>query len=262
MICCVHRERICVLRFLCCVGKTEVAKALSEYLFHDINATHLLRIDMSEYMERFSVSRLIGAPPGYVGYDEGGTLTESVRRRPFQVILLDEFEKAHRDVSNLLLQVFDEGRLSDSQGRVVDFRNAVIIMTSNLNSRDLIEIPDISEKTSKARKMLSDYFAPEFVNRLDDVIVFNPLSEETIITICNIQLEKVKKLLKERKIAVEFHHSLVQWIGKTGYDPNYGARPMKRMIQSKILDPLATLILEVIIIRKVCYVIFSSIMIF
>jgi len=227
------------------VGKTEIAKSLSEYLFHDTNATHMLRIDMSEYMERFSVSRLIGAPPGYVGYDEGGSLTESVRRRPYQVILLDEFEKAHREVSNLLLQVFDEGRLSDSQGRVVDFRNTVIIMTSNLNSRELIDIPDKSTRANTARKMVSEYFAPEFVNRVDEVIVFNPLSEESTRKICEIQLQKVKRILSDRKISINFSEALVSWLSKTGFDPLYGARPLKRLIQAKILDPLATIVLEV-----------------
>jgi ATP-dependent Clp protease ATP-binding subunit ClpB len=227
-------------------GKTEIAKALSEYLFHDANATHMLRIDMSEYMEKFSVSRLIGAPPGYVGYDEGGTLTESVRRRPYQVILLDEFEKAHREVSNLLLQVFDEGRLSDSQGRVIDFRNTVIIMTSNLQSQTLLDMKfdDKASKSSTARKIVSEHFAPEFVNRVDEVIVFDRLSMETIHQIANIQLKKVEKLLSDRQIRIQFSDSLLRWISETGFDPHYGARPLKRLIQRKILNPLATILLE------------------
>lgn len=225
------------------VGKTEVAKTLSEYLFKGKD-NNLLRLDMSEYMEKFSVSRLIGAPPGYVGYDEGGALTEVVRSRPYQVILLDEFEKAHPEVSNLLLQVFDEGRLSDSKGRLVDFRNTVIIMTSNLSSKELVEETNLANRSSIARNLISEYFAPEFVNRLDDIIIFNKLSQEAIRSICNIQLSKVKQLFNNRDIDLEIDDLVIDWLTEHGYDEKFGARPLKRLIQSVILDPFANLILK------------------
>lgn len=240
---------IFVLRIL--TGKTELAKALCQFLFQDQNA--IVRIDMSEYMERFSVSRLVGAPPGYVGYEEGGVLTEAVRRRPYQVILLDEFEKAHREVSNLLLQVFDEGRLSDSHGRVADFKNTVIIMTSNLGQRELYALDSVSEQgkspagvsNAVAKDIIAKHFAPEFLNRIDEVITFNPLDNAAIGKICSQQLGKVRALLGQRGVEIEMSSAAEGWLSATGYDHAFGARPLKRLIQSRILDPLATLILEV-----------------
>jgi ATP-dependent Clp protease ATP-binding subunit ClpB len=241
-------------------------------------SSSFLRIDMSEYMERFSVSRLIGAPPGYVGYEEGGVLTDAVRRRPYQLILLDEFEKAHREVSNLLLQVFDEGRLTDSQGRVVDFRNTVIIMTSNLGSDVLGKLKkdssavteskdekaqdsesDVSAETENeltkklenlsrsdvATKIVHQHFSPEFVNRLDEVVVFNPLTDEALMKICQIQLVKVKQLLHEKKIDFHISETAAMAVTKRGTDLTYGARPLKRFIQNDIMSPLANLILDV-----------------
>ena len=233
------------------LGKTELAKALSTLLFQDPSA--MFRIDMSEYMERFSVSRLVGAPPGYVGYEEGGILTEAVRRKPYQIILLDEFEKAHREVSNLLLQVFDEGRLSDSHGRVADFKNTVIIMTSNLGQRELYSLDTMSPggklsataSTSVAKAIIAQHFAPEFLNRIDEVITFNPLNEESIRQICKQQLSKVKSLLNARGVDITVTPAAEAWLGATGYDAAFGARPLKRLIQSQVLNPLATMILEV-----------------
>lgn len=200
---------------------------------------------MSEYMERFSVSRLIGAPPGYVGYDEGGTLTEAVRTRPYRVILLDEFEKAHKDVSNLLLQVFDEGRLSDSKGRTVDFRNTVIIMTSNLLQEETLLTDSDSDPSEAIRSRVSEHFAPEFVNRLDEVVLFKSLSQPVLANIAQIQLNKVIELLRTQHIHASFSDALKQWIVENGYSSRYGARPLKRLIQSKILDPFSTILLEV-----------------
>jgi ATP-dependent Clp protease ATP-binding subunit ClpB len=233
------------------VGKTELAKALSTMLFQD--PTAMVRIDMSEYMERFSVSRLVGAPPGYVGYEEGGILTEAVRRRPYQIILLDEFEKAHREVSNLLLQVFDEGRLSDSHGRVADFKNTVIIMTSNLAQKELYKLDSVSEggKLNKvasnaiAKQIVASHFAPEFLNRIDEIITFNPLDEEAIKRISGQQIDKVKALLSSRNVTLNLSNECENWLAATGYDSAFGARPLKRLIQSKVLNPLATLLLEV-----------------
>lgn len=230
-------------------GKTELAKTLAVHLFRDVNA--MLRIDMSEYMERHSVSRLVGAPPGYVGYEEGGILTEAVRRRPYQVILFDEFEKAHRDASNLLLQVMDEGRLSDSHGRVADFKNTVIIMTANLGSEVLYgdtmcdEMEDIANKRSKiALEIVNKVFSPEFVNRIDEVICFQPIGRDAIRKITAIQLERVKRLLLEKGIAVGISEKATEWLSATGFDTNYGARPLKRLIQSSLLNPVASLLLE------------------
>lgn len=240
---------------------------MNSILFKDQPASsNILRIDMSEYMERFSVSRLIGAPPGYVGYDEGGVLTDAVRRRPYQLVLLDEFEKAHREVSNLLLQVFDEGRLTDSQGRVVDFRNTVVIMTSNLGSDVLNKLSEeyLSNKDDNkdpesaqsnlhlyhqrrrevATKLVHQHFSPEFVNRLDDVIVFNSLTTDGIIKICSIQLKKVKQLLQDKGIGFHFSAIAAEQIALSGSNLQYGARPLKRLIQNEILSPLATKILN------------------
>lgn len=220
------------------VGKTETVKALAEFLFDDDQA--VARIDMSEYMEKHSVSRLIGAPPGYVGYEEGGQLTEIVRRRPYTVVLLDEIEKAHPDVFNILLQVLDEGRLTDGQGRTVDFKNTVLIMTSNMGSHYLID-PTLSEaqKMKAVQETLRSHFRPEFLNRIDEIVNFKPLGREQIKLIVKIQLNAVVERLKERKINFIFEESAVEELCEKGFDPQYGARPLKRVIQSEILNPLS-----------------------
>lgn len=229
------------------VGKTELAKTLADFLFNDEKA--LTRIDMSEYMDKFSVTRLIGAPPGYVGYDEGGQLTEAVRRRPYSVILFDEVEKAHPDVFNVLLQVLDDGRLTDGQGRVVDFKNTIIIMTSNLGS-DLIldasQNPD--EDKEKLQKnidlLLKTKFRPEFLNRIDEIVMFNSLQFENIKDIVLLQLKRVEKRLEDRKLAIEFSKDAVDFIADEGYDPSFGARPVKRAIQTLVENPVSKLILD------------------
>lgn len=229
------------------VGKTELAKTLADFLFNDEKA--LTRIDMSEYMDKFSVTRLIGAPPGYVGYDEGGQLTEAVRRRPYSVILFDEVEKAHPDVFNVLLQVLDDGRLTDGQGRVVDFKNTIIIMTSNLGS-DLIldasQNPD--EDKEKLQKnidlLLKTKFRPEFLNRIDEIVMFNSLQYENIKDIVLLQLKRVEKRLEDRKLAIEFSKDAVDFIADEGYDPSFGARPVKRAIQTLVENPVSKLILD------------------
>ena len=227
------------------VGKTELSKALAEFLFDDEAA--LQRIDMSEYMEKHAVARLIGAPPGYVGYDEGGSLTEAVRRRPYQVVLFDEIEKAHPEVFNILLQVLDDGRLTDGQGRTVDFRNTLIVMTSNLGS-DLLAAQADGVDTATARDQLMEIvrgaLRPEFLNRLDEIIAFSRLSREDMGGIVEIQLARLHALLAERDIAVELDDSARAWLANTGYDPVYGARPLKRVIQRHLQNPLATMILE------------------
>jgi ATP-dependent Clp protease ATP-binding subunit ClpB len=227
------------------VGKTELTKALAQYLFDDEHA--LIRIDMSEYMEKHSVARLIGAPPGYVGYDEGGALTEAVRRRPYQVVLFDEIEKAHPDVFNVLLQVLDDGRLTDGQGRTVDFRNTLIVMTSNLGSEYLVAQPE-GEDTEKVRDLvMADvraHFRPEFLNRVDEIILFHRLKREHMGRIVDIQLERLQKLLEDRKIAIALDAKAREWLAEKGYDPAYGARPLKRVIQKYVQDPLAELILS------------------
>jgi ATP-dependent Clp protease ATP-binding subunit ClpB len=221
------------------VGKTELARALAEFLFDTDQA--MVRIDMSEYMEKHSVSRLIGAPPGYVGYDEGGQLTESVRRRPYSVILFDEIEKAHPDVFNVLLQILDDGRLTDGQGRTVDFRNSVIIMTSNLGSSAISGLGADREEEMRSRVMeaLRANFRPEFLNRIDEVVIFKPLSRAQIGEIVQIQLDRVAERLAERQIGLQVTPAAKDWIGNRGYDPTYGARPLKRVIQKDVLDPLA-----------------------
>jgi len=225
------------------VGKTELAKALAEFLFDDEKA--IIRIDMSEYMEKHSVSRLIGAPPGYVGYEEGGQLTEAVRRRPYSVILLDEIEKAHPDVFNILLQVFDDGRLTDGKGKTVDFKNTIIIMTSNIGSQYILdENASDYEIRSRVMGLLKEYFKPEFLNRLDDIIIFHRLSSENIKQIIDIQIERLKKLLQERKIEITVTESLKDFLAENGYDPAFGARPLKRLIQREVQDRLATEILS------------------
>ena len=227
------------------VGKTELSRALAEFLFDDEHA--MIRIDMSEYMEKHSVARLIGAPPGYVGYEEGGALTEAVRRRPYQVILFDEIEKAHPDVFNVLLQVLDDGRLTDGQGRTVDFRNTLIIMTSNLGSEYLVNQPE-GEDQDQVRDQVMDvvrgHFRPEFLNRVDEIILFHRLKREHMGKIVDIQLQRLTKLLADRKITLELDDAAKEWLGKKGYDPAYGARPLKRAIQKYVQDPLAEMLLE------------------
>jgi ATP-dependent Clp protease ATP-binding subunit ClpB len=227
------------------VGKTELTKALAEYLFND--ETAMVRLDMSEYMEKHSVSRLIGAPPGYVGYDEGGALTEAVRRRPYQVVLFDEIEKAHPDVFNVLLQVLDDGRLTDGQGRTVDFRNTLIIMTSNLGSEYLVNQPE-GEDTSAVREpvmgMVRAHFRPEFLNRVDEIILFHRLQKSEMGRIVEIQFTRLTRLLEERKIELTLDAAARDWLAAKGWDPAYGARPLKRVIQRHLQDPLAEMILE------------------
>ena len=226
------------------VGKTELTKALAEYLFDDENA--LIRIDMSEYMEKHSVARLIGAPPGYVGYDEGGALTEAVRRRPYQVILFDEIEKAHPDVFNVLLQVLDDGRLTDGQGHTVDFRNTLIVMTSNLGADFLVNQPD-GEDTEAVRDqvmaVVRSAFRPEFLNRVDEIILFHRLKKSEMTSIVDIQMGRLRKLLEDRKIAINLDAGAREWLAEKGWDPAYGARPLKRVIQKWVQDPLAEMIL-------------------
>ncbi len=234
------------------VGKTELARALAEFLFDDENA--MVRIDMSEYMEKFSVSRLVGAPPGYVGYEEGGQLTEAVRRRPYSVVLLDEIEKAHPDVFNILLQVLDDGRLTDSKGRVVNFKNTIVIMTSNLGTeliQEKLEMLNSSNRDIIIERLKDEIFdllkkrlRPEFLNRIDDIILFKPLTKEDIVKITQLQLERIKKKLKESGIETEISPEALDLISNIGFDPQFGARPLKRAIQKHIADKLALLILE------------------
>jgi len=243
------------------VGKTELTKALAEFLFDTEES--MVRIDMSEFMEKHSVARLIGAPPGYVGYEEGGYLTEAVRRKPYSVILMDEVEKAHPDVFNVLLQVLDDGRLTDGQGRTVDFRNTVIVMTSNLGSQQIQELtgdaqgrasaaggmtPEadgVNYETMKAAVMetVSAHFRPEFINRIDDVVVFHPLGREQIRSIVTIQVEYLRKRLLDRHMDIEFSTAALDQLGEAGFDPVYGARPLRRSIQSAVENPLAQSIL-------------------
>jgi ATP-dependent Clp protease ATP-binding subunit ClpB len=226
------------------VGKTETARALAEFLFDDEQA--VIRIDMSEFMEKHSVSRLIGAPPGYVGYDEGGYLTEAVRRRPYSVVLFDEVEKAHPDVFNALLQILDDGRLTDGQGRTVDFKNTVLILTSNLGSQAIIELgaAEREEMERRVNDALRAHFKPEFLNRVDEVIIFQQLGRDQIGRIVEIQLDRVRKLVTERRITLEITDEAKQLLADKGYDPHYGARPLKRVIQRMVQDPLAVKILE------------------
>ena len=227
------------------VGKTELTKALAEFLFDDENA--ITRMDMSEYMEKHSVSRLIGAPPGYVGYDEGGSLTEAVRRRPYQVVLFDEVEKAHPDVFNVLLQVLDDGRLTDGQGRTVDFRNTLIIMTSNLGSEYLADLSisadGEAESVEAVRPLVMDavgkHFRPEFLNRIDEIILFHRLGREQMDAIVGIQLQRVEKLLADRQITISLDPAALHWLAERGYDPTYGARPLRRVIQKELMDGIA-----------------------
>ena len=227
------------------VGKTETARALAEFLFDDEHA--MVRIDMGEYMEKHSVSRLIGAPPGYVGYDEGGQLTEAVRRRPYSVVLFDEIEKAHGDVFNLFLQILDDGRLTDGQGRTVDFRNAVLIMTSNIGSSYIVELSEENQREEMEERVmeaLKGHFKPEFLNRVDDVMIFHQLGRDQIGHIAEIQLERVRQLLADRRLGLELSPAAMELLSDRGYDPQYGARPLKRVIQRMVQDPLAIRILE------------------
>jgi ATP-dependent Clp protease ATP-binding subunit ClpB len=225
------------------VGKTELARSLADLLFDDENA--MVRIDMSEYMEKHAVSRLIGAPPGYIGHEEGGQLTEAVRRRPYSVILFDEIEKAHPEVFNILLQLLDDGRITDSQGRTVDFKNTVVIMTSNLGSDVFNRAGDSQEeKTEEVLRVLRHHFRPEFLNRVDDIVVFHALSKEDIRKIVDVQLKRLSKRLLEKRITLELSPEARDLLAERGYDPTYGARPLKRVIQRMVLDPLAMEILQ------------------
>jgi len=227
------------------VGKTELVKALAEFLFDDEQA--MARIDMSEFMEKHAVSRLIGAPPGYVGYDEGGVLTEAVRRRPYQVILFDEIEKAHPDVFNVLLQVLDDGRLTDGQGRTVDFKNTLIIMTSNVGAEYLAGMPDGADVDSVREEVMGSvrsHFRPEFLNRLDEIILFHRLQRDQMTAIVDIQMGRLRSLLADRKMIIELDDKAREWLGNEGYDPVYGARPLKRVIQRELQNPLAEMILR------------------
>ena len=244
------------------VGKTELAKALAEFLFDDEN--NMVRIDMSEYQERHSVSRLIGAPPGYVGYDESGQLTEAVRRKPYSVVLLDEIEKAHQDVYNILLQILDDGRLTDNKGRLVDFKNTIIIMTSNLGAMAIQEMmtknqerrtkneelevqsseADFDEMRNKVMEILRQFMKPEFLNRIDDIIMFTPLSKEQIINVVAMQFHSLKKMLKRNDIEIEMTTEAMKHIAETSYDVRYGARPVKRMMQRELINDLSKMILS------------------
>jgi len=227
------------------VGKTELTKALAEFLFDDSAA--MVRIDMSEFMEKHSVARLIGAPPGYVGYEEGGVLTESVRRRPYQVVLFDEVEKAHGDVFNVLLQVLDDGRLTDGQGRTVDFTNTIIVLTSNLGSQFLTSLGDgesVASVEPQVMEIVRSHFRPEFLNRLDEIVLFHRLGQSEMAPIVDIQVARVDKLLADRKIVIDLTQAARDWLGRVGYDPVYGARPLKRAVQRYLQDPLADLILS------------------
>lgn len=225
------------------VGKTETARALAEFLFDDERS--MVRLDMSEYMEKHAVARMIGAPPGYVGYEEGGQLTEAVRRRPYSVILFDEIEKAHADVFNLLLQILDDGRLTDSKGRTVDFKNTVLIMTSNLGSREIQDVSDDEKQVREAvTQVLRDHFKPEFLNRVDDIVIFHRLSRDQITQIIEVQLERLRAMLHEKNISIVLEESARQLLAREGYDPNFGARPLKRAIQTLIQNPLAMKLLR------------------
>jgi ATP-dependent Clp protease ATP-binding subunit ClpB len=224
------------------VGKTELAKALASFLFHSERA--LVRVDMSEYMEKHTVARLIGAPPGYVGYEEGGQLTEAVRSHPYTVVLFDEVEKAHPDVVNVLLQLLDDGRLTDGQGRTVDFRNTLVIMTSNLGSDLLSEAATDTERRKVIEPVLRAHFRPEFLNRLDEVVIFHPLTEKEIATIVDLQLALVEGRLRERRIRLRATAAAKEMLAAEGLDPHFGARPLKRTIQRRVVDPLSARLLE------------------
>jgi ATP-dependent Clp protease ATP-binding subunit ClpB len=226
------------------VGKTELARALAEFLFDDEKS--LIRLDMSEYMEKHSVSRMIGAPPGYVGHDEGGQLTEKIRRHPYAVVLFDEIEKAHPDVFNVLLQILEDGRLTDGKGRTVDFRNAVLIMTSNVGSTALFELSATDPKRAhqEAMEALKQLFRPEFLNRVDDIVLFNPLGHAQLEKIVDLELSKFRKMLEGRGVEIELTPAARERLLREGYDPAYGARPLRRTLQRLVQDPLALQILD------------------
>ena len=225
------------------MGKTETAKALAEYLFDDEKA--LVRIDMSEYMEKHAVSRLLGAPPGYVGYEEGGQLTEQVRRRPYTVLLFDEIEKAHPEVQNLFLQILDDGRLTDGQGRVVDFSNSVIIMTSNIGSEAYKEQEvEVGSRDAQVLNALKDFLRPEFINRVDDIVVFDSLPKDQMHNIVKIQLGELRQLANARGISLRVDDPVIDYIADIGWDPEYGARPIRRAILKELQNPLAKKLLE------------------
>jgi ATP-dependent Clp protease ATP-binding subunit ClpB len=226
------------------VGKTELARALAEFLFDDEQA--MVRIDMSEYMEKHSVARLIGAPPGYVGYEEGGFLTEAVRRRPYSIVLMDEIEKAHPEVFNVLLQILDDGRLTDGHGRTVDFKNVVVIMTSNIGSQWIVDLgeKDYEEMRRRVMDAVKAHFKPEFINRVDELVIFHGLGIEQIEAIVGIQMKKLQDRLLERRIQLNLSDKAKEWLAKEGFDPAYGARPLKRVIQKEIQDKLALKLLE------------------
>jgi ATP-dependent Clp protease ATP-binding subunit ClpB len=231
------------------VGKTELARALAEFLFDDERA--MVRIDMSEYQEKHTVSRLVGAPPGYVGYEEGGQLTEAVRRRPYSVVLFDEIEKAHSEVFNLLLQLLDDGRLTDGHGRTVDFRNTVVIMTSNLGNELWLSAPEALETGQRdtvsrdmVTRILQEHFRPEFLNRIDEIVIFHPLTKEHLAEIVDIQLGHVSRLLAERGFTLEVSEAAREYLAEVGYDPDFGARPLKRAIQRELQDALALKLLS------------------
>jgi ATP-dependent Clp protease ATP-binding subunit ClpB len=224
------------------VGKTELAKALADFLFDDERA--IVRVDMSEYSEKHSVSRLVGAPPGYVGYDEGGQLTEAVRRRPYCVVLFDEVEKAHPEVFDVLLQVLDDGRLTDGQGRTVDFRNTILILTSNLGSMYLVDpLLDDDARRDSVMAVVRATFKPEFLNRLDDVILFDPLNTDELTEIVDLQIARMQQRLADRRITLSVTPAALEWLALTGFDPIYGARPLRRLVQSAIGDQLARALL-------------------
>jgi ATP-dependent Clp protease ATP-binding subunit ClpA len=241
------------------VGKTELAKALAEFLFNDEDA--MVRVDMSEFMEKHSVSKLVGSPPGYIGYDEGGQLTEKIRRRPYSVILFDEIEKANPEIFNIMLQILEDGHLTDAKGRKVNFKNTVIIMTSNIGSEMIMalgtkgefgfgsskkkELGSSEENVkSKVMEALKEHFKPEFLNRIDEVIMFHPLNEKQIRTIVDLQLEQLEQRMEEKRIKLDVSSKAKDWLGTKGYDPNLGARPLKRVIQTELLDKLAMMIIR------------------
>ena len=224
------------------VGKTELARALAEFLFD--SETAMVRLDMSEYMEKHTVSRLIGAPPGYVGYEEGGQLTEAVRRRPYSVVLFDEIEKAHPEVFNSLLQILDDGRLTDGHGRTVDFKNTIVIMTSNIGSQYIAELTDEKQMRERVMEALRLHFKPEFLNRVDDILIFHRLSKEQLREIVTLQMARLKRLLTERQLNLELTDAARDFLAETGYDPVYGARPLRRAIQHHLQDKLAPMLLS------------------
>jgi ATP-dependent Clp protease ATP-binding subunit ClpB len=224
------------------VGKTELARALAEFLFDSEQA--MVRLDMSEYMEKHTVSRLIGAPPGYVGYEEGGQLTEAVRRRPYSVVLFDEIEKAHPEVFNALLQILDDGRLTDGQGRTVDFRNTIIVMTSNIGSQYIAEAVNEAQMKERIMEALRLHFRPEFLNRVDDILIFHRLTLEQLRQIVDLQMARLRKLLAERHIEIELTGRAKEFLAEAGYDPTYGARPLRRAIQRYVQDKLAPMLLS------------------